>query len=126
VLTGREAAEAASGPGPGVAPVVLHVDSGDVVAVAATLVIGRNPDAGRGGPDARAVRIPDDTRSLSKTHATVRPAGDGIEVVDLHSTNGTVLVRDGVESPLAAGVPVVAVPGDTIRIGDRTLAVARA
>lgn len=101
------------------APVfALRLDSGETLAVVEALLLGRDPDAAR-VPGTRAVAVPDTTRSLSKTHFSVRPASGGIEVVDRHSTNGSVLVRAGAEYPLPADTPVIAAPGDRILLGDR-------
>ena len=55
----------------------------------------------------------------------VRPVAGGLEITDCHSTNGSGLVRDGVEYVVTAGSPVVTTDGDTIRLGDRVAAVVR-
>ena len=70
--------------------------------------------------DARPLAIADPGSSISKTHVVLRPVVAGIEVIDQGSTNGTLLVRDGREQLLAAGVVALARSGDTIRIGDRS------
>ena len=57
-----------------------------------------------------------DPRS-SRQHAEVRPAGDGYELVDLGSTNGTFVNGQRIESPTPIG------EGDMIRIGRTHLAV---
>lgn len=101
----------------------LRLDTGERVEVDEPLVVGRNP-AGTGG--ARSVAIADDTQSVSKTHLSLRPAGAGVEVVDRHSTNGTAIVHGGAERLLEPDQPAVAVPGDTIRFGDRTAVVVQA
>lgn len=102
---------------------VLHLDTGERVDVDEPLIMGRAPADMEG---ARSVPIVDDTHSVSKTHLVLRPVPQGIEVIDRNSTNGTELVHDGVERVLEAGAPAVAVPGDTIRFGDRAAEVARA
>ncbi len=58
--------------------------------------------------------------SVSGRHARFVPAGRGYTFVDLGSTNGSVLVRDGVASPCAANVPVPLGAGDTLLLGDRS------
>ncbi|RMH18691.1 MAG: GGDEF domain-containing protein [Acidobacteria bacterium] len=55
-----------------------------------TLVIGRAADAD--------ISLPD-VRSLSRTHARLRHHGDGVEIEDLGSTNGTFLNDRLIESP---------------------------
>ena len=89
------------------------------------ILLGRNPDAAD-HPGARPVAVADASRSLSKTHMLVRPVDGGLEIVDWHSTNGSALISDGVERALAPGMPVQAVAGDRIRLGDRLAEVIRA
>lgn len=128
---GGQLSTAASAPSPPVPPAppapppgfVLHLDTGERVEVDEPLVVGRNPADMDG---ARSFPIADDTQSVSKTHLVLRPAGQGVEVVDRHSTNGTAIVHDGAERLLEPDQPRLAVPGDTIRFGDRTAVVAPA
>jgi pSer/pThr/pTyr-binding forkhead associated (FHA) protein len=64
--------------------------------------------------------------SVSKTHAQVGPAPDGtIVVMDRGSTNGTVLVRQGVSRQLAPGRPATLLDGDRVVFGDRTMVLTR-
>jgi uncharacterized RDD family membrane protein YckC len=102
----------------------LRFDSGEGIGVTAPVLLGRNPDAS-GHPGATPMRLADGTRSLSKTHLLARPAAGGIEVLDLGSTNGSGLIRDGAEYALTAGAPTLVVEGDTIRLGDRIATVVR-
>ncbi len=102
----------------------LRLDNGDGIQISSPILLGRNPDAAD-HPGARAIALADDSRSLSKTHLLVRPVDGGLEVMDCRSTNGSGLIRDGVEYTIAAGVPVIAADGDTIRLGDRTAVVVR-
>ncbi|GGD90022.1 RDD family protein [Microbacterium murale] len=102
----------------------LRLDTGESVPVTEPLLFGRNPDAAL-HPGARAVPLDDESKSLSKTHLLVRPVDGGLEVTDCGSTNGSGLARAGVEYVIDAGVPVVTVEGDTIRLGDRSAVVVR-
>lgn len=102
----------------------LRLDTGESVPVTEPLLFGRNPDAAL-HPGARAVPLDDESKSLSKTHLLVRPVDGGLEVTDCGSTNGSGLARAGVEYVIEAGVPVVTVEGDTIRLGDRSAVVVR-
>ncbi len=102
----------------------LRFDTGDTVPVARAVVLGRDPDDAA-SPGAHPARLADPTRSLSKTHAVVRPVEGGLEVVDRHSTNGSGIIRRGVEELLSAGAPVIAREGDTVRFGDRHAEVVR-
>ena len=110
----------------GSGPLVLELDTGGRLELGETYLFGRGPVPTETTGDARPVAIPDTTMSVSKTHFLVRPTGEGAEVVDLSSTNGTFIVHAGLEQPLAAGVAGLARPGDTIRFGDRTMLVRRA
>ncbi|WP_309068195.1 RDD family protein [Microbacterium sp.] len=123
VLTGADAR--AAEPIPPAARFMLRLDTGEDLLVSAPVVLGRRPDGSEIPGGAHRVALEDDSRSLSKTHLLVRPADGGLEVVDVHSTNGSALLRAGVEYPMVAGVPVMAVDGDTIRFGDRTAVVTR-
>ena len=64
--------------------------------------------------------------SLSKAHAQLQVAPDGVLVVmDRGSTNGSVLIRKGVARDLLAGKPATLLPGDEVAFGDRRMTVAR-
>lgn len=88
-----------------------------------TTLFGRSPSAAAGEGEALLVPVVDDTRSVSKTHIAVMPARRGVFIVDRASTNGSAIVRDGVETALAAGHPAELRTGDTVRFGDRSLQV---
>ncbi|UWF77724.1 RDD family protein [Microbacterium neungamense] len=121
------APQPAQAPAPQGAPAVrfgLRFDTGDSIPIAEPVLLGRNPDAAQ-HPGARPIPLPDETRSLSKTHLLVRPVEGGLEVVDCRSTNGSGLIRGGTEYGIAAGRPIVTTEGDMIRLGDRVAAVVR-
>ena len=64
--------------------------------------------------------------SVSKTHAQFGPAPDGaIVVMDRGSTNGTMLMRQGVSRQLAPGKPATLVDGDKVVFGDREMLISR-
>ena len=102
----------------------LRLDTGESILVSEPVLLGRNPDATE-HPEARPIALTDDSRSLSKTHLLVRPVDGGLEIIDCRSTNGSGLVRAGVEYAVAAGIPVRTVDGDVIRLGDRVASVVR-
>ncbi|WP_159451438.1 RDD family protein [Demequina sp. NBRC 110054] len=91
-------------------------DDGTHVGIDGPVRIGRNPDSTDG---ARAVRIVDETRSLSKSHLLIEPDGPRIRVTDLHSTNGTDVVRAGRTESLVPLTAVHLAVGDRITVGDR-------
>ncbi|MWB97595.1 FHA domain-containing protein, partial [Agromyces seonyuensis] len=70
------------------------------------VVLGRNPAVPTDG--STAVAVPDDTRTLSKTHARLEFDGERWSVTDLDSTNGVIVVDEtGVEQLLEAGTTAV-------------------
>lgn len=96
----------------------VRLDDGSDIAVTGLTLIGRRPAAEHG---AAVVAIDDETRSISKTHLALHVDAHGLVVTDRGSTNGSALIRAGVETPLGAGRPQRAQPGDRIRFGDRHL-----
>lgn len=98
----------------------VTLDSGDQHVIAGPTIIGRNPDSTPYG-DVHRVAVPDDTRSVSKTHFALRPVSAGVEIRDLGSTNGTFIVHGDVERQVTAATSHLAVPGDVVRFGDRTM-----
>jgi len=108
---------------PSARPHELAIDSGQRVKVAGLVVLGRAPRAEDVPPGATAVPIPDDTRSISKTHLSARPLPDGVEIVDLDSTNGCEIERGGQTRAIPPRTPIRALPGDRVRFGDRSLVI---
>jgi pSer/pThr/pTyr-binding forkhead associated (FHA) protein len=80
--------------------------AGRRVEVTSALVLGR-----------RAADLVIEDPQVSRRHASVRPAGDALEVEDLGSLNGT-----WVNGTRIAG-PTRLVPGDRVRVGDATFEV---
>ncbi|MDN4162623.1 RDD family protein [Nocardioides abyssi] len=101
-------------------------DSGESFVVEGLLLVGRRPEARPGEPVRHLVPLRSSDMSLSKTHAQLQVAADGVLVVmDRGSTNGSVLVRQGVSRALSAGKPATLLPGDLVRFGDRQMTVAK-
>lgn len=98
-------------------------DNGEVADLASPLVIGRDPAPFDAAPGARLHALADHTHTISKTHLALVPDGEGVWVVDHNSTNGTVVVDGAGELFAEPGVRTRAVPGQTIRFGDRTLTI---
>ena len=64
--------------------------------------------------------------SVSKTHAQFQVTPDGtLVVMDRGSTNGSVLVRQGVAKVLSPGRASTLLAGDRVRFGDREMSVER-
>ena len=104
----------------------VTLDSGESFVVEGLVLVGRRPEP-RAGEDVRhLVPLRSADMSVSKTHAQLAPADDGVLVVtDRGSTNGSLLVRQGVARRLAAGKPATLLDGDQVSFGDRRITVAR-
>lgn len=102
----------------------VTADSGESLVVDGPVLVGRRPEP-RPGEDVRhLVALASGDMSLSKTHAALHVAADGVLVaLDRGSTNGTLLVREGVTRELPVGRPTTLLAGDRVRLGDRLLTV---
>lgn len=101
-------------------------DNGETFVVEGLALVGRRPEPRSGEQVHHLVPLTSADMSVSKTHAQFGPATDGVLVVmDRGSTNGSVLIRQGVSRPLSAGKPATLVDGDTVSFGDRQMAVRR-
>ncbi|WP_148611444.1 RDD family protein [Nocardioides rubriscoriae] len=99
-------------------------DTGETFVVEGLALVGRRPEGRAGEPVAHLVPLRSSDMSLSKTHAQFQVVPDGaLVVMDRGSTNGSVVVRQGVSKSLTAGRPSTLVDGDTVRFGDRTMTV---
>lgn len=103
---------------------VVQVDSGDRHPLGSGLVFGRRPeplaDAQR---PTTPVAIDDEEGLISRSHLAVFPAPGGAMALDLGSTNGTTLHRDGRSAALPARRPVNVEAGDRLEIGTRLLTI---
>ncbi len=103
----------------------LVFSSGQTVEVDRATLVGRAPEARRfpSTEQPRLVTVPSPHHEISSTHLEVRP-GSGADhgsavVIDLGSTNGTVLVQPGLPpEDLQAGIAVQLIPGAIIDLGD--------
>lgn len=104
----------------------VTLDSGESFVVEGLVLVGRRPEP-RAGEDVRhLVPLRSADMSVSKTHAQLAPADDGVLVVtDRGSTNGSLLVRQGVARRLAGGKPATLLDGDQVSFGDRRITVVR-
>lgn len=106
--------------GPSTPAIVLTLDNGEEVRVDGPgILIGRDPALIPGGPALALAAITDPTKSVSKTHLAIMRSGTAVVAIDLGSTNGSVLLRDGSERTLGPHEQVALRTGDTIRLGDR-------
>jgi len=103
--------------------IVVEIDADRRVHVATRTLVGRHPQQDGGAP-ATLLKLDDPTRSVSKTHLELLPAGDGLRVTDLGSTNGSaVIAPGGAVQELAAGRPVTVTAGWVVQAGARRLTV---
>lgn len=101
-------------------------DNGETFVVVGLALVGRRPEPRSGEQVHHLVPLTSADMSVSKTHAQFGPATDGaLVVMDRGSTNGSLLIRQGVSRPLAPGKPATLVDGDTVSFGDRQMSVRR-
>ncbi len=98
------------------------VSDGQRVEVDRPVLVGRSPDEARaGGRDVRLLRVESPSQEISGTHLELRPGGDPgtVDVVDLGSTNGSVLDRPGQpHQELSRADPTRLEVGDAVLLGD--------
>jgi predicted component of type VI protein secretion system len=86
-----------------------------VIEVTGRVLLGRDPADAKG--DAVLVAVDDPERSLSKTHASLRRAGDALVIEDLDSTNGVSVTRAGREVAVEPRTPYQLQDGDEVYLG---------
>ena len=106
--------------GPEAIPEVV-LDDGLRIKVDGPLVLGRNPLAPDDYPDARLVRVTDETMRLSKTHMVLRPVGGQVQVIDVGATNGVYIEADRERTRIPTHAPWHLSAGDMVHFGGRTL-----
>ncbi|MFN8193267.1 MAG: RDD family protein [Nocardioidaceae bacterium] len=103
----------------------IAFDTGESLVVEGLVLVGRKPEP-RGAEEARhLVPLRSQDMSLSKTHAQVHLVGGALVVMDRGSTNGSVLIRQGVSRDLPGGKPATLLDGDRVLFGDREMTVSR-
>ena len=119
---------AAAEPRPTSAPTaeayVLEFDDGTRVAASASGLLGRNPAAAPGEPQAQLLPLADDSMRISKTHAAFGIDATGFWVADRSSRNGTMVHRpDGDAHRLPPGVRTPVPAGSRVTLGGRSFVV---
>lgn len=99
----------------------IRLSTGQVVELDRPVIIGRKPRATRSSgsslPHLIAVESPES--DISRNHLEVRPEGDSVVVIDLHTTNGSTLLRPGADPVrLHPGEQTLVLGGDVIDVGD--------
>lgn len=105
---------------------ILVLDDGRNVELTVPLVIGRDPVLEDGESPATLLALPDQTRSISKTHLRIEPGEQGLRVTDRFSTNGVTVVVNGIATACLPGVPTSVPAHSVVRFGDRELRVTSA
>lgn len=104
----------------------VHFDNGESFVIVGLALVGRRPEPRHGEQVAHLIPLTSADMSVSKTHAQFGPASDGtIVVMDRGSTNGTLLVRQGLSRQLAPGKPASLADGDKVVYGDREMILTR-
>lgn len=108
-----------SAPEPPAAP-MLRPSHGQAVPLDRPVVIGRAPKPQPGLDNPALLTVQSPSHDISRTHAQVVPDGEVLRVTDLHSTNGTILIRNGEfrKERLTPGEAVPVQVGDIIDLGD--------
>ncbi|MEZ5111316.1 MAG: FHA domain-containing protein [Microbacteriaceae bacterium] len=108
-------------PAPPVSTARIVLSTGRTVQLDRTVVIGRRPSSTRttGGMLPHLITVDSPEQDISRSHVEIRLEGDAVVVVDLHTTNGTMLRRAGSEpTQLHPGEATVVVSGDVLELGD--------
>jgi hypothetical protein len=98
---------------------------GRVLSVGSTMRFGRDPIADPADPGVVLVPLADPARSLSKTHAQIEARPGELLVTDLHSTNGTAAIVNGLPRVLAPGAALAVTADAELRFGDYVVQVRR-
>lgn len=106
---------------------VAELDDGREIVVRGLVLLGRNPQPGEGEADAELVKLPDESRTVSKTHLALGVDDAGLFVVDRGSTNGSTVTPPGQPTvPVGAFHAVSVVDGSVVSIGDHWVRIRRA
>jgi hypothetical protein len=99
----------------------IRVSTGQVVTLDRTVIIGRRPRSTRasGATMPHLVAVDSPQQDISRSHLEIRPEGDTVVVIDLHTTNGSTLLRSGADPVrLHPGEQTLVLSGDVIDLGD--------
>jgi len=103
------------------APARIRLSTGQVLSLDRTVVIGRRPRSTRvSGTDLpHLVAVESPQQDISRSHLELRVEAGAVVVTDLHTTNGSMLLRAGSDPVrLHPGESTVVVIGDVIDLGD--------
>jgi hypothetical protein len=107
-----------------VLPVIrVLFDDGTSWEGAGPVLLGRDPAPEESDGVVSLHSIKDPGRSVSKTHVLLEPLGDGVRVVDRHSSNGTEFTVAGVVTVVAPGSAIEVPFGAKVTVGDRSFVI---
>ncbi|MDF2580846.1 MAG: hypothetical protein K0S49_2425, partial [Microbacterium sp.] len=98
-----------------------RVSDGQIVELDNTVIVGRRPRSSRSSGDTlpTLVAVESPEQDISRNHVEIRAEGEHVLVVDLDTTNGSVLLRGGNDPVrLHPNEPTMVVSGDVLDIGD--------
>jgi len=99
----------------------IRLSTGQTVALDRTVIIGRRPRSTRasGSSMPHLIAVESPQQDISRNHLEVRPEGDAVVVIDLNTTNGSMLHRPGTEPMrLHPGEQTLVLDGDLVDLGD--------
>lgn len=91
---GPEGFAAAAPPPPPTAVAIIATSAGDRLPLIGPILVGRAPN-NAGDSRAELLRVPSPNHDISRTHLRLEPGERGVTVVDLDSTNGTIVTPPG-------------------------------
>lgn len=101
---------------------LLRPSNGTPIDIDRTVLIGRSPQANQVAREQlpKLLTVQSPSHDISRTHLQVSPDGWELVATDLHSTNGTFLIRPGQPEPerMQPGEPIRVFPGCLLDLGD--------
>lgn len=98
---------------------VLISSTGERADLDGPVLVGRAPSTENDDADIALMKVHSPAHDISRSHAMIAPSRWGFDVIDMDSTNGTVVEHpDGEEIYVDPGKTVGISAGDTIQIGD--------
>ncbi|WP_336644998.1 FHA domain-containing protein [Microbacterium sp. USHLN186] len=100
---------------------VARLSTGQTLALDRTVIIGRRPRSTRASGESmpHLVAVESPQQDISRSHLEIRPEGDSVVVIDLHTTNGSTLLRPGADPVrLHPGEHTLVLTGDVVDLGD--------
>lgn len=101
------------------------LSTGAAEAIDGVVIVGRRPSARRAvaGIVPRLISVPSPAQDISRSHLELRLEGTTVLAIDLNTTNGTRLQRQGQDPVLLhPGEPTVVVAGDELDLGEGVVA----